>query len=312
MAEIKRISARHVYDIPEIYEVFYSRPLSYKLNEAIAFANILNMTKPDTSSILEVFSGKESVHRLFFEAASLHTGLNRNYTYTCLDSSGVEGISDQVIGVNDIAYADFGRTFDAILAYFYSINSVVNYSTGFVTRNHVVDSLRNVHKHLNAGGVLIVDSALDGYRTSLEGVEDNFSKNGSFQTKRQVEHLSLLASKLRSLGFQVGPWDEVYVRAEFTSTYDRRSCNCVDTYTSIEVYLCGEPVLEYALQLPFCINYFSEPEIVGMLACAGFSQVDFWKCDYESGQYEQLNPVVSLDKRATASDRMTNVFVATK
>lgn len=74
-------------------------------------------------------------------------------------------------------------------------------------------------------------------------------------------------------------------------------------------------MLRYKIDLPLCVRYFSEPEIMDMLVQAGFKRVDLWYADYEEHNVYKLDRYLAYETGATADDReplIGNLFAAVK
>lgn len=291
----------HLYESVGLYDAFYNRSMGFKMNEAKAFATVLESLEQRPRSILELFANTGSRHKLFFE-------MQYNYISEIERYKGLDGIapeSESVIRA-DAGRDDFPESFDAIFAYFFSMSSIVDLTsdTGHVTKEYTMSVLRNVRKHLNENGVFLIDSAIDGYTVSIDTVCDDPDKT--------IETIPLghaLRDELKEENIVIP--DKAVVRAvnHSVSKYDRMSANVEDHISRINIYVDKELVFRYHVKLPFCQRYFSEPEILDMLTEAGFSKVDFWSADYENMFIKKLKPRVVAQSANESDSLMPNIYV---
>lgn len=292
---------RHIYETPEIYDMVYGRPNHYKLAEAQAFTDIMQMKGITKGKLLELFSGRESYHKQ--HALSFLPALD----YWCSDRVSAKG--EQVIAVKDLVTDDWGHNFDLVVAYFYSMSSIIDFKDGYVKKHRVIHLLANVLKHLKRGGTFIIDSCPESMTAALG--EDMV---GAQSTVTIAHPSSKLWRMLKAANRIKGP-EEVRVEASFVSHYDRVRANNVDVFKHVKVYINGRLYKTYTYELPFCQRYFSEPEIREMFAAAGFKKVESWHAYYSTSYVKKLDDIVksyALPFEATDAHEAarTNVWVA--
>jgi len=298
---------KHLYESVGLYDALYNRHLGYKMGEAGAFANILQEEEVRPSSILELFASNGSRHKDFF--ALQYTYWPEVSLYKSLD--GFAPPSEGVI-VADAGHDEYGEKFDSVLAYFYSVSSAVDPSseTGNITEEYMTALFSNVLKHLNPGGTFVIDSPTDGYRVALASVCSNVNSDGELEFIVRKGHS--LRAELKAEGVVFEDNDDVVLKYTSESLYNRLTSNCEDWYKSLKVYVNDVAKFAYKVKQPFCQRYFSEPETVRMLQKAGFSDIDFWACEYVEGDSWKLEHTLHGDDYDDDDEMaiMPNIFVA--
>lgn len=298
---------RHLYESEGLYEAMYSRHLGYKMGEAGGFAHILQEEEVRPKKILELFAGPKSKHKDFFK-------LQYHYwdeveSYKALDGFASE--EDDVI-VADAGLGDYGEKFDAIFAYYYAVSSAVDPEdeAGRITWDYIQKLLANARKHLNPGGILIIDSAKDGYRLALSSVSDRDENTVEYDIDVPLGHP--LREELKNEGVSIADKDDVTLRNTYTPVYDRMTANCEDWFKELRIEVNDKPRFVYNVEQPFCQHYFTEPEIIRMLQQAGFEDIDFWDLDYEDALYSKHDTIIHAEDCESDAefDLMANVFVA--
>ena len=297
---------KHLYESVGLYDAMYNRHLGYKMGEAGAFAYILEDEEDRPKSILELFASTGSRHQDFFKLQ--YTYCSEIDTYKCLDNMAPP--SDQVI-IADAGLDEYGEKFDAILAYFFSVSSAVdpNSALGHVTPEYMETMFANVLKHLNPGGVFIIDSPTDGYRVALNSICAHPGSEDSTDINLVRGHS--LRTELLAEGVEFEDSDTVTLKYKTDNLYDRLSANCEDWFSSIKVYVNDTVKFSYKVEQPFCQRYFSEPETIRMLQSAGFESIDFWGCEYVDGDSWKLEDRLSSDDYDADDESgiMPNIFV---
>lgn len=296
-----------LYESVGLYDAFYNRSLGYKVGEAGAFSRILEAEEKRPTSILELFANTGSRHKNFFELQ--YNYINEIQTYKGLD--GLAPPSPDVISA-DAGRGDFGEKFDAVFAYYYSVSSAIDLEseTGNITWEYMRKIFENVRKHLNPGGIFVIDSAIDGYRLSLGSVVDREDDTDTTTTAIPLGHS--LRAELKAEGIKIEDKDEVEAKYKHTTIYKRLTGNTEDWVDHVKIYVNEKPVFKYMVKQPFCQRYFSEPEVVRMLQEAGFDDIDFWSCDYSDGDADKLTQSVQPSDCPNEEEEMimANVFVA--
>lgn len=306
---VPTVNARHIYDVPEVYDTIYYRTKGYKTDEAAIFAYIMQREKPDAKEFVEFFSGENSKHRQqFLDEYAFSDGA----TYFGTDGARIEdnggvGYSDTTIYTDDLVAADLGREFDAVLGYFFSLQCVVDFNTGYVTRERTVQMLKNALRHLKPGGLLLMDSHADGFNTATKATYLDY-------TRRWVDYNSHLSRLLREkYGYDIKPTDDIEMVSDVDHWYDRTNGNSVDLFKDVVVVRGDEELLRYKIELPMCVRYFSEPEIRDMLIEAGFKRVDLWFADYQEFNVFKIAPKLEWDEDVVEEAReheLGNVYCA--
>lgn len=301
---VKRLN--NLYESVGLYDALYNRHLGYKMGEAGAFAKILQAEEKRPKTILELFASTQSRHKDFFKLQYHYWG--EVLAYKCLD--GFASPQDDVI-VADAGHGKYGEKFDAIFAYYYAVSSAVDPDSerGHITWEYTQAIFSNVLKHLNPGGIFVVDSAIDGYRVALSSVCDDDENTPVVEVDIPLGHS--LRAEIEAEGIKLNDKDDVMLKNTYSPVYDRMSANCEDWFKHLKVYVNGKARLIYKVKQPFCQRYFSEPETVQMLKAAGFESVDFWSCDYEGGSSEKQEPVLRVEDGEEDEEEslMPNIFV---
>lgn len=291
-------SYKHVYETPAVYSAIYGRQHGYKMGEAQAYAHILEKSRPASASkkmtVLELLAGDTSKHRDYF--MSLYSFSSQIDKYLSMD-----GIAN---GDFDIIRDPLGHKFDVALAYFYSANCIVDMKNGGrVTREGTVRALKNVFDHLKPGGLFILDSVSDGY--SVSTCLDSSVTGEILKTAHYVDYGSELGIDLRKRGLKFDPQDRVELHARTRSYYDHASSNSIDDLQSVTCFLNDKPVFKVGYTVPFCIRYFSEPELLDMAREAGFTACDLWFCEYSNADFKQLEPTLMFPSEIDENDDET-------
>lgn len=303
---VKRL--HNLYESIGLYDAIYNRPLGYKMGEANVFASILQSEAKRPKNILELFASSGSRHKDFFSLQYNYWGEIEDYK--CLDGFAAKGVPNVISA--DAGFGDFGEKFDAIFAYYYAVSSAVdpNSDKGLVTWDYMEKIFSNVRKHLNPGGIFIIDSAVDGYRLSMESLSERSSNVETVEFDIPLGHS--LRAELKAEGVEINDSDDVTLKNKHLSVYNRLTGNCEDHFKNLKVYVNGKARFIYRTKQPFCQRYFSEPEIVRMLQNAGFSSIDFWCGDYRQSTVSRLGVEVVSDDAGEGEEEslMANVFVA--
>lgn len=296
----------NLYESVGLYDALYNRHLGYKMGEAGTFAKILQAEERRPKTILELFASTQSRHKDFFKLQYHYWG--EVLSYKCLDGFAEPG-NDVIVA--DAGSGNYGEKFDAIFAYYYAVSSAVdpNSDAGHITWEYTQSIFSNVLKHLNPGGIFVLDSAIDGYRVALSSICDN-------EEAKQVDEINIplghsLRKELKQEGVEIGDRDTVMLKNTYLPMYDRLSSNCEDWFKSLRVYVNGEPKFVYKVAQPFCQRYFSEPETIQMMKAAGFADIEFWSCDYESAFAEKQDKLLTPDDGEPEGELalMPNIFV---
>ena len=307
-----RIAVRHIYETPEVYDLIYGRNNGYKLGEAYAFAYVLQRSKLEPKSMLELFSGVSSYHKRHFLDYYAQSG-QKAPAYFCMDAAASD--EDGTIHVQDAVEEDWGKTFDAVTAHFFSASSIVNFQDGLVKRAHTTKLFANVWAHLNKGGVFLLDSCADGY---ISGTQYTDELRRGIVREYSADPNSKLVESLKGK-HKLKPNDWVTLKVTMDCHYDRATSNNIDVFKKVEAYINDKKVRTYSYELPFCQRYFSEPELRDMLVEAGFKTVKGWRCDYKEHDFSRVEDVLTYDKDLPEDERedereinLPNVFVAYK
>lgn len=306
-AKLPTKKLKTLYQSVGLYDAFYNRSLGYKISEAGSFSRILEAEEKRPTSILELFANTGSRHKSFFELQ--YNYISEIQDYKCLD--GLAPPSPDVISA-DAGNGDFGQTFDAVFAYYYAVSSAIDFDhpNGNITWEYMRKIFENVRKHLNPGGIFIIDSAIDGYRLALSSVTDREEETETVTIDIPLGHA--LREELKAEGVKIEDKDEVEAKNKTMTIYKRLTGNCEDWIEHVKIYVNGKPVFKYMIEQPFCQRYFTEPEVIRMLQEAGFEDIDFWSCDYSDGSANKLTASVTAEDCAGEEEEfiMTNVFVA--
>lgn len=292
---METIIVNHIYEAPELYQIIYEKSLSYKVAEAQAFSYLLQLYGYNNSTkindILEIASGDNSYHR--------------DIVLSILSDSKIK--YDQLDKIKNIDLSNWSYTkdkkydkYNAIVAYYYSLNAFVDFSTSFVTKENNVKILKNIYDHLTDKGIFIVDSCQDGYRCNFELVSNTMtlntkSKKYDLIDTYQVPYNSKLVFLYRDI-YNITPNKELQLKTYFTSYYDRFSGNSIEEYKFIDFIMDERVIARYKVTKPFCIRHFSEIECIEMLQQAGFSNIDLWSCNYRNNEYIKLEDKYSLSE----------------
>ncbi len=299
------VKAKHIYETPEIYDLMYNRNKSYKLGEATIYAEILQSYKRPLSHVLELLSGENSSHKNYFLDV-----INDDVEYYCMDNIAK---GDNTVTVSNPSVDPFGKSFDAILAFYYTASSYVDFDNGGrITRENCIKLYTNVYKHLKPNGIFLLDSAIDGYNLALSNPNDDMSGEKEIDTLL-VDNSNLLLRVLREKGIKIDKYEALFAKVIRRSYYERLTGNNVDYISKVKIYRKDKKELlaTYTFELPFCQRYFSEPEIVDMLKEAGFKTIKFWSCDYPNHAFDKLGKFVKYGENSDEDDAdamMPNVF----
>lgn len=308
---MKTITLTHLYACAPLYDLLYNTTNVFKMAEATGFGRIMESIRP--KSILELFAGAKSYHKDQLRANYYYADEVKSYT-------SLDAYADPAPGVinADTATGDYGQKFDAALAYFRSGGCVIdlNDPTGRVNRAYAVKLFANVYKHLNPGGVLIMDFAANGYREALEVVTK--AEIGVYEANVTVNLGTAMRDYLVSKGIRVADKDLVTLKTTYTCEYDRQSGNMVDTIQNCVIFVNGAQSLSFKVKSPLTQRLFGEPELKDILADAGFDSFDFWYMDYLEGSFSPLtNTLTGATPREVGwkdelSSAMANVIVSHK
>jgi hypothetical protein len=275
------------------------------MGEARVFATILEKEDVRPKSVLELFASTDSRHKDFFK-------LQYHYWNEIETYKGLDGFAppDSNVIVADAGHGEYGEKFDAIFAYFYSASSAVDPASknGRVTWEYMQSIFENVRKHLNPGGIFLIDSVTDGYQVAMATMSQMDEETEEYEAYIPLGHS--LREEMKREGVAIEDADEVTMKTKRETIYDRMSANAEDWYKAITIYVNDEPRFIFKLEQPFCQRYFSEPEIIRIAQLAGFEDIDFWKGEYDDGTAFYLPSVITGLDEDEAEALMPNVFVA--
>lgn len=266
---------RHIYDAPEIYDALYNRSLGHKVNEAICFADVTMQMGKAPKTVLELFSGSKSSHReAYLNRFKEIAGYEPHYL-------GADWFaSEGNIKIDDITGPWGNTTYDVVQAFYYSASSIVSES-GYITRDYTQQVINNAYKHLNEGGLFLLDACISGF-----DVANSRSDKGVVEMSHPVAFGNLLWRQLNAKY----PPDNWVLEYSCDTYYDRLTANNVEVYTDMRVLDSAGNVLErWEFELPFCQRYFSEPEIIDMMMDAGF-EITLWDCNYQQAVTREVQP----------------------
>lgn len=295
----------HLYESVGLYDAIYNRHLGYKMGEAGGFAKVLESLENRPKSILELYASGNSRHKDFFKLQYHYWSEIETYMGLDLFLKG-----DPNVICADVGTGDYGRKFDSIFAFYYGASSAVdpNNSEANITMEYTSKIFSNVLKHLEPGGTFVMDACTDGYNVALGAICDEDEDMRVDEV--EIELGDSLRYEVAAEGIEIRDTDTVELKTKVKHHYDRMTANNVDTFKYAKVLVNGKTVLRFKIEKPFCQRYFSEPEIVQMLLGAGFADIDFWCCDYEGADYENIGKKAKPKNSFDLYGMMPSVFVA--
>lgn len=307
---LKNIRIKHLYDFSELYQIIYNRNDGYKMQEAVAFANIAFRLRPKSKSIMELLSGADSKHARYFKEVWPH-----ELAYSGTDGTESSG-NPNILHVRDITKHDFKQQWDLVTAHYYSPSSVCDMDNGgLVTRACTQGFINTAFNATKKGGIFIMDFCSDGYSTAI-CADANMSGKVITQEFYADFHTPLYKWLVAHGLASATHHSDVDVVARVSSHYDRLTANNIDKFHGIKIKVDGKVVVAISIKNPFCQRYFSDPELTDMMLAAGFNDVQFWNVNYADNDFSQLDRFMTWDEDEASEDELEaqrpNVLVGIK